>query len=371
LGTGSDAELTGSLVWLTPGLVLNGADARAGLVQATAKFVPDASYQDCYSSLLAVVEIPVVANTELRNEMVSASDNADLVLGQLSPLAENYAQGALDSVLAAQQALEAALAEAATSQAVAETRLDELQQALLALNTALSHDHPLISTSATSPIASTGVGVIIRLKGYFPSVSEVLLNGRPMSIAAASAEDSAAYGAEAPRPLALDGVAAGRLSAGSAVVTLTSEFVDGLANGEHNIELRFVDAYGSGAGSAEFVIARELGGGEGGSGGSGGSAGVGVAGDGVGAAGAGVGAAGAGVGAGAGQNQSADSDSLDSGAVATDDAKDSSTIGEARSALPIGPDALVLSIVFIALAAAVVAAFSYYFVKHRRRQQRE
>ncbi|MDR1954326.1 MAG: LPXTG cell wall anchor domain-containing protein, partial [Clostridiales Family XIII bacterium] len=125
-----------------------------------------------------------------------------------------------------------------------------VEKLISALETALAglrHDHPIIEQSTPEIITSAGTGVSVKLKGYFSSVKSVTLNDAAFELTAESESD---YG------LTMDGRRSGTLTEGSAIVTLTSDFVDGLENGTYTIQITFDDGYKSGTGIAVFKIDR-------------------------------------------------------------------------------------------------------------------
>jgi hypothetical protein len=106
-----------------------------------------------------------------------------------------------------------------------------------------------LENSAERPLTSSGTGVRIRIKGYYPTVARVTFDGQDVSFApTASLPQGTA--------LSLDGEAVGTLRAGSAAIELGSGFVDRLANGEHVLEVYFEDSHLAGMGTAAFAIER-------------------------------------------------------------------------------------------------------------------
>jgi hypothetical protein len=317
-GTASlgDAVLFGTLAFDEPDLVPGavgfetdeeGNSARDdGVFVVHATFVPAAMYAGGYASVPVVIRVRVVASVETSDELAEVvgeggEGGGSQLAGKLS--AENYTADDFalyeDAFEAAREALNASDEPGllVVTEAEAARLLAELKDAL----NALVHDHPIISNSAAgAPITHKGVALRVEIKGDFASVSHVLLNGREFVLAPTGDPDVIT--------LVMDGVVAGTLTRGSAVVTLDAGFVDGLPNDSHRVEVRFADPHAQGVGGDDFVVERAVeasgsgGGAEAGSGGGVGSGG-----------GAGGGGAGAVVPDPAGDGDKPGDDALDSG----------------------------------------------------------
>jgi hypothetical protein len=280
-----DTVLFGTLAFDTPDLMPGavgfetdeeGNSARTdGVFVVHATFVPAAMYAGGYASVPVVIRLRVVASVETSDELAEVvgeggeggdEGGGSQPIGKL--LAENYLADKFalyeDAFEAVREALNASgePGSLVVTEAEAARLLAELKDAL----DALVHDHPAISNSAAGvPITHKGVGLRVEIKGDFASVSHVLLNGREFVLAPTGDPDVIT--------LVMDGVVAGTLTRGSAVVALDAGFVDGLPNDSYRIEVRFADPHAQGSGGDGFVVERAVeGGGAGGGSGSGGDA---------------------------------------------------------------------------------------------------
>jgi hypothetical protein len=336
-----------------------------GVFWAKATFSPDATYGGAYQSVDVLVPVAVHASLQTAEALDDSVEVADVAETTLGLSAENYRA---DDILAFEAALGAAR-EAVVSGDYAESEVLRLSAELEAAIVALVHDHPVLTHSAPSGIKTHGIGVTVSFKGHFSSVNGVTVGGVALSMVAAP-------------PLGYElwqgSVFAGTLSKGSAVVTLTPEYVDEFANGSHKIELSFVDDHASGQGIATLAIERPArtvtdgGDDDGGAAAGGGGSGAGAGGAAVGAAGA-AGATAAGglaavdsasdsAGTGTGTQEALDSDT---GEADVDETSDS---GPQRLAAGGEDGASALLLAGIAVAALVLAAAIVAIFLARRRR---
>jgi hypothetical protein len=254
-GVADDADISGALTWdnaaLIPGApgYETSQDALGtsyyakddGVYYATAVFSPQAPYATNYTPLRFLVPVTVLPSETIRTQLIQDITQARTAV--LGIYRENYAEdtlAALDQLLFDTQV-------ALNGPSLSQGAVESLTAAFEAALSVLVHDHQVIEHSALEGITDSGVGVTVRFKGHFGSVSAVLFNGvqlRQVKVSDTSYE------------LWAGGVFAGTLTAGSAIVTLTSEFVDTLDDGAHTLHLRFDDNYGSGTGSTTFTITR-------------------------------------------------------------------------------------------------------------------
>jgi hypothetical protein len=257
--------IAGAIVWDTPSVVpgdeehltdTEGRDVkRDGQYVATARFIPHdtdpvagGTAAECYdTSLTANIVVSILASVENQVALSTlVGESNTIILPAVTVAPENYDTETI-ALFEEQFAIaKAMLDEGEYTEAVAEQVLFELNEALAAL----VHDHPILENSAlvTNPITDTGVAVRVAIKGQFESIIRVTFNGRDL--------DFELGDASVPVPLLLDGRQIGTLSKGSAVIDLSSDFVDGLSNAAHTIEVHFADGHKSGSGVAEISIAR-------------------------------------------------------------------------------------------------------------------
>ncbi|MDR2672597.1 MAG: Ig-like domain repeat protein [Coriobacteriales bacterium] len=217
-----------------------------GVFYAPALFTPDASYDNAYVPLPLLVKFVVTATEKATEELENDISSKRPVLQRVNIAPENYDAVALSRFEAAFEAARKALALGAPplSQGVAESLLAELDASTLALVS----DHPLQENSAEGGIYTTGIGVLIRVKGEYTTISRVELNGQDFSLSALSGTN--------PREMVYQDKDAGTLAKGSALIVLTPEFVDTLGNDTHELVVHFDDGYSVGQGAAVFTINR-------------------------------------------------------------------------------------------------------------------
>jgi hypothetical protein len=127
----------------------------------------------------------------------------------------------------------------------------EVDAAYLAVSNALAlleHDHPVLEHSANyQPITDTSAGLAIKIKGEFTTISSVQIDGDTVILTRTSANShDIIHGA----------VPAGTLTKGSAIVTLSPDYLNTLTNGTHTVTVNFSDPHATGFGRSTFEINR-------------------------------------------------------------------------------------------------------------------
>ncbi|MDR0875562.1 MAG: hypothetical protein LBN12_05065 [Clostridiales Family XIII bacterium] len=187
----------------------------------------------------ATVEVVVTADKAPLGSLISA------VSSFVSVHRENYAAGQL-------QTLDTALANAAAVFSNAGATQGEVDGALLALQAAyeaLVHAHPVEAHSHAAGLSEYGKDVTIKIKGNFDDVTGFFLNGQSYTLSPAGADTLNIAGAQAHER--------GKITRGSAVVTLPAAWVDKLADGTYTVVVLFDDNHRSGSGQANVVLQRE------------------------------------------------------------------------------------------------------------------
>jgi hypothetical protein len=282
-GVGADGLLTGTVSFLLPPAAFDDANAEAGLFKWQAVFTPTGAAAANYDSLTFTAEIPVLARltdaanlasevaaeAAVKSRIVSEDEVAGVHTG-LSP--EDYPAGVLDAFLAAYANAEAAAADSGATQ----KEIADAQAQLKAARAALVQAHGLVKDpvqggSTFGGAASSGAGVVVtntgagdltfEFAGHLPHVLSVTIEGPNHQTEETLWALNGGVMDTGSKPLTDSklGRAAGTLTQGSAVVTLSKDYLALLSDGAHTITVTFSDplsASGMAEGSIQFTIAR-------------------------------------------------------------------------------------------------------------------
>ncbi|MDR1954064.1 MAG: hypothetical protein LBQ21_06290 [Clostridiales Family XIII bacterium] len=243
-GTDMDGELSGTLAWKNPETADESEAARKeGIGSAAAIFTPAAEYADRYASLEFYIPMNVVANMATRTELTKIVEAAYTAMRKIALDTENYDAKAIERL----QEMIAKVEDASNAGKLTQATADALRGAMADALNALTHSHPILANSAKKPITEIGTAVTVRIKGSFNSVRSVTLNGDQFVISKTSGTSHA---------LKMNEKISGSLNSGSAIIKLSSAYVDSLNNGNYTIAVQFQDEYMAGEGVVTFVVNR-------------------------------------------------------------------------------------------------------------------
>jgi hypothetical protein len=243
-GTDMDGEILGTLAWESPEIAVAAAGAKEdGIYNAAAVFTPAPKYADRYAPFKFTLPVTVVAKTVTKTELAKDANVARAAAVRIASDTENYDEKVIEKLKEMIAEVDEALKSENLTQAKANTLLSAVEDAM----NALTHSHPILENSASDPLTVTGAGITVRIKGSFNSVKSLTLNGSAFGLSRIS---------DKRYDLSMDKAKCGKLTEGSAIITLDPAYVDGLDNGTYTIELLFRDGYMDGKGAATFVIDR-------------------------------------------------------------------------------------------------------------------